>query len=104
MLSPGEREELKRSIAEELRDYIETEEFKLFKEAGYIAQSKLYKAASANGKPRRANTRVYLLCIINLKLSLQNLQTITSSVSRKVVGTRTASANSKICKQYSLGT
>ena len=39
MLSPGEREELKRSIAEELRDYIETEEFKLFKEAGYIAQS-----------------------------------------------------------------
>ena len=37
MLSPGEREELKRSIAEELRDYIETEEFKLFKEDGYIA-------------------------------------------------------------------
>ena len=45
MLSPGEREELKRSIAEELRDYIETEEFKLFKEAGYIA-TKTSKAQS----------------------------------------------------------
>ena len=54
MLSPSEREDFKRSLPEDLRDYIETEEFKLFKEAGYIAQSKLYKAASANGKPRRA--------------------------------------------------
>ena len=52
MLSPGEREELKRSIAEELRDYIETEEFKLFKEAGYIAQSKLQ--SSKRREARRA--------------------------------------------------